>query len=80
MWNSSFELALGGCSVSKCCVSFSSFYVVSDEFSDGVRYTSMCELVVLCLYSVYIRVYIRVVMCGMLSVMYGRSVFSNVFG
>ena len=46
MWNSSFELALGGCSVSKCCVCFSSLYVVSDEFSDGVGYTSVCELAI----------------------------------
>ena len=42
MWNTSFELALGGCCVSKCCVCFSSFYVVSDEFSDGVGYPSVC--------------------------------------
>ena len=26
-------MALGGCSVYKCCVCFSSLYVVSDEFS-----------------------------------------------
>ena len=36
------QLALGGCCVSKCCVCFSSFYVVSDEFSDGVEYTGVC--------------------------------------
>ena len=38
-------MALGGCCVSKCCVCLSSFYVISDEFSDGVGYGSVCELV-----------------------------------
>ena len=39
------ELTLDKCSVSKCCVCFSFFYVVSDEYSDGVGYASVCELV-----------------------------------
>ena len=37
----SFGLALGGCSVSKRCVCLASLYVVSDELSNGVGYTSV---------------------------------------
>ena len=37
-------MALGECCVSKC-VCLSAFYVLGDEYSDGVGYPSVCELV-----------------------------------
>ena len=53
------KLALGGCSVSKCRVCFSSFYVVSDELIDGVGYVSVYELVAIVLLMQCSAVYVE---------------------